>query len=260
MDCRHVPRLAVLALLPLSGLAAAGCTHEEAHQFINPPPPAVAAQVKKEADQPKVVPQPKTCVAAGSMFENAANEPNRSPADKERLLDQARKAYQQALDLDPNYLPALKGLGRVYTGLKDGEHVEATYQRAMKAYPKDPSLPFELGMWHARRREWDPALQHLKMALDLDPENRQCANTLGFCLARAGRYDESLAVFRKTGGEAQAHCNLARMLHHLKQEDLSRQHAQMALQQDPQLAAAQQLLAELDGKAEEAPAPRVEGP
>jgi tetratricopeptide (TPR) repeat protein len=236
-----------------------GCTHETTQQFVNPPP-SMPAEVKKEADLPKRMPKPTTCVAFGEFDEKAALEPNRSSADKERLLDQARRAYQQALELEPNYLPALKGLARVYIARNDEQRVVATFQQAIKLYPKDAGLVLELGMWHARRREWDAALIQLRTAHDLDPENRQCANMLGYCLARTGRFDESIAVFTKAGGEAQAHFNLARMLHHMQQDELSKQHAQLALQKDPQLKEAAQLLVELSAKVEEAPQPRVGTP
>jgi hypothetical protein len=49
--------------------------------------------------------------------------------------------------------------------------------------------------------------------------------------------------------EGQARYNLARLLHYEKQDDLSRMQVQMAIQANPKLLAAQDLLAQLDGRA-----------
>jgi tetratricopeptide (TPR) repeat protein len=101
-------------------------------------------------------------------------------------------------------------------------------------------------MCHARKKEWEPALKCLRKAGELDPENRQFSHNLGYCLARSGRYEESLACFTKTDGEAKAHYNLARMLHHMQQDDLSRQYLRTAVEKDPYLIPAKELLAQLE--------------
>lgn len=194
-------------------------------------------------------PHASTCVAAGNLAEKTADEPLRGPAEREQLLDQARKAYQQAIALEPDYVPAHQALARLYVKLGDNERAVATYQKVLKAHPKEAPLWFELGMCYSRQKQWDRALENLRHAVTLDPENRYYVNTLGFCLARAGRYDESLACFRKICGPARAHYNLARMLHHLNRDDLSREHLRLALQADPQLAAARQLLAQIEAPA-----------
>jgi len=64
-----------------------------------------------------------------------------------------------------------------------------------------------------------------------------------------GRYQDSLNCFvRSYGNEAMAHYQLARMLHHLGQNDQARQCLQAALHRDPKLEPAQVLLAELTGQ------------
>jgi len=62
-------------------------------------------------------------------------------------------------------------------------------------------------------------------------------------LARAGRYDESLACMAPKIGEPEAHCLIGRMLHHLHQDDAARTQAELALKDNPNLQAAQDLLA-----------------
>jgi tetratricopeptide (TPR) repeat protein len=102
-------------------------------------------------------------------------------------------------------------------------------------------------MAQARQKQWEPALAHLKEASDLDPENRSYETTYAYTLARAGKWQESYQAFCKLGTPAEAHYNLARMLHHLQQDDASREHLALALQADPNLASARQMLASLSG-------------
>jgi tetratricopeptide (TPR) repeat protein len=204
------------------------------------------AKAVKKPDGPKRQPLASTCVAFGDYSVRAAADPKASPAQQEHLRDQARRAYQQALQVDPNYLPAYTALAHLYTTMGDEERAAATYQRALKSHPRDAKLWYELGMCHARYKKWESALAALQQATALDPENRQYVHTLGFCPARAGRYDESFRAFARVEDEATAHYNLARMLHHMKQDELCKQHLRLAVHANPDLAPARQLLASLE--------------
>jgi tetratricopeptide (TPR) repeat protein len=246
MDCR---KSLCVALWLVSGLAGCNLTHPTpvvSNSQTLLPGQIVEVPLKKEADRPKRTPKAETCVAYGNFAAEEANAPEKAPLEVEAQRDIARKAYQQALSIDPNCLSAYRGLTALYVAMKDYKHATATYQDALKRFPKDPSLPYELGMCCARQKDWEPALEYLKKATELDQENRQYNNALGYALARAGRYDESLAVFERLQTEAEAHYNLARMLRHLNQMDPCRQHLQTALQKDPEMKPALDLLAELD--------------
>lgn len=205
-------------------------------------------------------PQPATCVALGDLHEKAATEPGRSPAEQEELRNKARLSYQQALQISPQDLPALMALARLYNSEDDFERAVATFERAVAAHPKNPAPRYELGMCQARRKNWDAALQSLQKAVELDPENRAYRHTYGLCLARAQRYDESFAVLTKLDGPAAAHYDLARMLHHLGQDEASKEHLRLALAQKPDHFGAQQLLLTLQaGTAEPVYPGLVEG-
>jgi tetratricopeptide (TPR) repeat protein len=243
MDCR---RWSVLALSLLMG--GAGCVSRGSLP-VESPAAAVPenAEVRKEKHRPKRKPKAETCVAFGKMREDEAAAETLSQAQRDVSLDQARKAYQQALDLDPDNLPAVQSLARLYVKMNDHDRSVLTYQKAIKGHPKEVSLRSELGMCHARHKEWGPALKQFKAALELDPENRQMRNQLGHCLARAGYIQESLDCFTKTVGQARAHYNVARMLFHMQQPQLGKQHLHLALQQDPKLDEARELLVQIEG-------------
>jgi tetratricopeptide (TPR) repeat protein len=199
-----------------------------------------------EKDGPKRPPKPETCVAFGRFQLEAVRDGNRTPEQCRELNDTARKYFQQAIKMDPNCVDAHHGLTQAYEGLGDHARTIEAYQKAQKAFPKDASFYFDMGMYQARRKEWNGALENLTRACDLAPEQRMYANMRGHCLARMGRYDEALTWFSKTIGEAEAHYNVARMLHHNKQGDACKQHLHRALELNPNLRTAQEFLAQLE--------------
>jgi Tfp pilus assembly protein PilF len=210
-------------------------------------PPAV--ELTKEKELPPLKPHASTCVALGDVHAQEANDASCPPLRQEALRDRARRAYQQALEIDPTNKEALLALARLYVANKDHDRAIATFAKATQAHPNSPEPWYALGIYQCQCKEWDPAVENLRKALACDPENRQYANALGYCLARSGHFEESLACFEHVVGPGRAHYNLARMLLHLQKDDLGRQHLMLALQADPQLSEAQQLLDQLDGKA-----------
>ncbi len=165
-----------------------------------------------------------------------------------------RKAYQQAIRVDPKLLTAYLGLAHLYIKLEDYDHALATYQKALQVAPANPLVWYEEGMCYCRKKEFPNGAQALRKAVELDPENRQYADFLGYTLAIMGRYDESLACFAKVHPAAKARYRLALILEHLKQPELCKQHLQLALQLEPQMDEARTMLAKLAG-ARTQPAP-----
>jgi tetratricopeptide (TPR) repeat protein len=205
-----------------------------------------------EAEHPKEL-KPATLVAYAALKERSAVDAEQSQNDRERLREAARQAYLRALELDPKYIPAHIGLANWYDTAGNHEKALATYAQAAKVAPKDKGLWFQLGMCHARHKEWDLAIESLRKAHELDPDNRPCTKTLGLCLARAGRCDESVNCLEAVESKAEAECTVARMLHHMNQDEASRQHAQLALQSNPTLTEARELLEEIEGQTADQP-------
>jgi tetratricopeptide (TPR) repeat protein len=212
-------------------------------------PVVAAASRKKEKDLPKRQPKAMTCVAFGDFRMRESLAPGRTAQEQRDMRDQARKAYQQALQLDPNCFEAHRGLARAAAADQQHDQAIRTFQSAVKIQPRDAATWFDLGMVHARKKEWDPAVAALVQAAELEPQNRQYQNMLGHCLARSGRVDDSLACFSRIVGEARAHYNVARMMHHLQRDDLCRSHLQVALEKEPNLSEAKDMLVRLDAGA-----------
>ncbi len=250
MDCRITLRLALLAL------ACAGC--ELTSPWSAPDPKDKMAAADKETGKMRLIwteqtkLKPETLVAYAHVMEQRVNDPNVAPEEREHLLAQARDAYRRALNADPKFVAAHLGLANLLEGTGNHEQAVASYKQALALTPTDKNLWFAVGTVQARNKEWAPALECFQKAVELDPENKQFITTLGMTLARAGRFDESFTCLRRVVSEAEAQCLIARMLHHMNQDDAARAHVQMALQANPPMKTAQDLrdlLEELDGAA-----------
>lgn len=256
MECRW-------ALVSAVGLCcgAFGCVHTDAERKSMPEPPANSAETESifappggraegaaDKNKPKRKPKPATCVSMGRLRENAADNPACPPSEQLKIRQEAEASYQEALKIDPKCQAAYQALGRLYDKMGNYDRAVQTFQAGLALYPKDSVLYYEFGMCQLRHKEWDAGLTNLHKAAELEPKNAQYAKALGFSLARVGRYDESYACLKDVVGEAQAHCYLARMLHHLKQDAESLEHVQLALRADPQMKPAQLLLEELQGR------------
>jgi tetratricopeptide (TPR) repeat protein len=236
MDCRK-PLVLVMGLL----VGVGGCTYSLSEL-------RVSAGLGKK-DKEEVVLKPSTYVAFAEFREKAALTKEVSDAQRQQLREEARLSYLKALEADAKYLPAYTGLARLQQTTGDHAGAVETYHKALDIEPRDAGLWFELGMCHCRQKDWPGALENLGKAVELDPANRQYLTVCGYTLARAGKWEEALAMLTRVNGEARAHYDLARMLRHTNQPAKARAHAQAALTWDPNFREAQALLDELDGKA-----------
>jgi tetratricopeptide (TPR) repeat protein len=251
MDCRT----SMLVGFGLSFLTM-GCISQPL-DGTTPPPPALFKFTSLPKEGVMRPAHPQTCVAWGVCRERQAELIDLDNSARQNLYDEARKAYQEALRVDSNYLPAQVALARIYMKMNRYDRALATYKKALQKYPKDPSLLLDYAICQCRQKDWDSAIAALRKALESDPENRKITQTLGFCLARAGQIQESLAILNRVMTPDESYCTLARMMHHVHQDELSRQYLQQALQINPNLAQARWLQDELDGRVNPAPDPSL---
>lgn len=241
MDCRQTLLVGVVL-----GCLATGCVATDPRKELVAQRKAAAPAVAAESTPDKKrLPLPSTCVAWAVCKEREAAKLDHEPALQRELRDEARKAYQEALRLDPKFMPAHAHLARLYVQMEDYDRAEETFQKALDKFPKEVSLWFDLGMCHCRRKNWQKATQAFQKALEIDPENPNVQRTLGFTLARAGMIEESLNLLTQAQGRAQAHYNVARMLLHLERPDEARQHLERALHVNPNLQGATTLMNQL---------------
>ena len=97
------------------------------------PPGAVV----KQLELPKHPPQAATCVAAGDFLTLEAASADLAENLRQAKREQARKAYEQAIALDPHCLQAYLSLAQLYVTMKDHADAEATYHKAAQLFPTE---------------------------------------------------------------------------------------------------------------------------
>ena len=211
-------------------------------------------------DGPKRLPQTSTIIAIGKLKEADADSESAksSPEMQARLRDDARKAYQKALEIDKNNLEAARCLAALYVKINDYERAFDIYKKELAKHPKDATLWYDVALAHQRRKELAESVRCLTKALELAPENRDYLKKLGFTLAWMGQTEQGLTYLTRAQGKAQAHCNIARILIERDQPQLARQHVALARQESPDLPEANALLAWLDGGPRAAATPLID--
>jgi tetratricopeptide (TPR) repeat protein len=100
-------------------------------------------------------------------------------------LDDARKSYERALKLRPDYVEAMNNLGTVYYAKKSYRRAITWYSRALKLAPADPkSAPIYMNLgtaWFARKK-YDQTTKAYEHALALDPDVFEHHGTFGVML------------------------------------------------------------------------------
>jgi tetratricopeptide (TPR) repeat protein len=130
-------------------------------------------------------------------------------------LDQARKYYQLALAMNPNYPDALNNLAAVYHGQHDYKQAERTYKQALKLAPGAAITYCNLGTAYFAEEKYKPGMEAYHKALELNPHifdagqvqiveetsSRRQLVAVNYYLAKtyatAGKMDEALSYLRK---------------------------------------------------------------
>ena len=138
-------------------------------------------------------------------------------------LDNARKNYEQAIRLKPDYVEALNNLGTVYYARKSYRRAISWYNRALKIAPEQPraaSIYMNLGTAYFARKRYDDANTAYIRAMALDPE----------VFERHGNYGVMLEE-RSVEERAKFHFNLAKLYAKGGRNDLALQYLRKALEE-----------------------------
>ena len=88
-------------------------------------------------------------------------------------LDNARKSYEQAIKVKPDYVEAINNLGTVYYAKKNFRRAMSWYNRALKLAPaeaKSASIYMNLGTAQFARKQYEKATESYQTAMKLDPD------------------------------------------------------------------------------------------
>lgn len=132
-------------------------------------------------------------------------------ADRAGNLEKARGYYQRVLTIDPDNFGALHRLAILEDKKQNFPAAEAYYLRALKSDPDNSDLLSDIGYSYMLQGRDDYGEKYLLEALKYQPRHSRSLDHLGWFYGRAGQYDQAMALFRMTSGEAQAQLKFAQL-------------------------------------------------
>lgn len=118
-------------------------------------------------------------------------------------VDEAKKHLQELIDADPADLRSYLALGSVLSDAKDYRAMATLYDKAVGVIGAVPtrnhwSVFFQRGIAYERLKEWDKAEPNFRKSLELNPDQPQVLNYLGYSWVDMNRnLDEGLDMIRK---------------------------------------------------------------
>ena len=114
-----------------------------------------------------------------------------------RNLDEAIKQFEEAIKLDKRYTPAKNNLASAYMLKGDLERARILLVEVLNdpLYPTPQFAYFNLAKIYERQGKIDQAIEHYKLALDVEREYPDAYNNLGFLYLQQGRTDLAISAF-----------------------------------------------------------------
>lgn len=111
----------------------------------------------------------------------------------------AEQAYRNALELQPQFIPAYVQLAQMLAGQGRQKEAMAIYQAGLAAVPDLDSAPLyhALGLSQVRQKEMESALASLARAAELDAMNQRYQYVYAVALQSAGELDQAIAVLER---------------------------------------------------------------
>jgi Tfp pilus assembly protein PilF len=100
-------------------------------------------------------------------------------------LDNARKSYEQALKLKPDYVEAMNNIGTIYYAKKSYRRAISWYDKALKtsgAQSRAASIYMNLGTAFFARKRYQDATEAYQTALKMDPDVFEHHSSFGVML------------------------------------------------------------------------------
>jgi tetratricopeptide (TPR) repeat protein len=151
--------------------------------------------------------------------------------------DEAVAHYRRAVELRPDYAPALNNLGTAYRAAGRLDDAVAAYRRAIAAQPHFPDAEYNLANALLEKGAPDEAVTRFQSALQSLPDSPDVHNNLGGALAAKGLVDDAIGEFRRAldldPDSAVAHRNLGDLLATKGDRAGALDHLQRAVRADP---------------------------
>lgn len=109
---------------------------------------------------------------------------------------EALSAYNSALRISPNYLPALEGAAELEYNA-GSERAALLLQRILKVQPDNPTAHAMLGVLDYKRRDCASAVKHFQAAKNVLASQPAALTEYGTCLVNLEKAEEALPVFQR---------------------------------------------------------------
>ena len=184
-------------------------------------------------------------------------------AGREYLLEEryndAISELSMATSIDPKLTEAHNLLGVAYDKKGFGDRAKESFERAVKM-EEDADTLNNLGFSLYQNGNYRAAVDRLKRAAKLAPNDERILNNLGLAYCRLGKIDEAYKAFSRATGPLNGNLNIAKMLERFGREDVAIRYYEAARTIDPQNTIALRRLADLYqrvGRASESDAARA---
>jgi len=169
-------------------------------------------------------------------------------AGREYLLEgrynEAVSELSLAASLDPKLTEAHNLLGVAYDKKGFGDKAKESFERAVKL-EEDADTLNNLGFSFYQAGNYRAAVDRLKRAAKLAPNDEKILNNLGLAYCRLGKVDEAHKAFTRATGPLNGNLNTAKMLERFGREDDAIRYYEAARQIDPINTLALRRLADL---------------
>jgi tetratricopeptide (TPR) repeat protein len=135
-------------------------------------------------------------------------------------LDNARKSYEQAIRIKPEYAEAINNLGTVYYARKSFGKAIRYYRKALKYAPNSASIYSNLGTAYFARKKYKEAMETYQIALKLDPNVFENHGSYGVLLEE-----------RSVEERASFHFHMAKLYAQAGRNELALQYLRKALEE-----------------------------
>src|SRR5215207_9409128 len=162
----------------------------------------------------------------------------------EDRYNEAISELSLAVSLDPKLTEAHNLLGVAYDKKGFNDRARDSFERAVKM-EEDADTLNNLGFSLYQNGNYRAAVDRLKRAAKLAPNDERILNNLGLALCRLGKIDDAYKAFARATGPLTGNLNTAKMLERFGREDDAIRYYESARQIDPMNTIALRRLADL---------------
>ncbi len=159
----------------------------------------------------------------------------------------ALDSYSKALEAEPKNPTALLSTARLYDRQNDKDKAVEFYQKAGVVAPNNAAIFADLGNLHARTGNFPAARAELQKAVNLEPKSTSYRSALAGVMLDSGNADAAMAELGQVNSPAMANYQMAYLHFSRKNVPATQQYLGSALQIDPNLKPARDLMASMGG-------------